>query len=80
MLKIDKIRFHDCDKLSNRYYVYVSSIYYIVKRPSTEKPLTSINIIQNCKNEEDIFNIGGKLPPKGGKVTLQEYFEEKGLA
>jgi hypothetical protein len=80
MLKIAKVRFYNSDKYHNKYYVYTHCSSYIVKRPLDEKPLKSMDVIFSCKEEEDLFKIGACLPPKGGKISLQEYFLEKGLA
>ena len=74
MIRINKIRFHSSDKLHNKFYVYTPAIAYLVKRPIQEKPLASIDVIMNCKTEEDLFKIGGCIAPKDGKITLEEYF------
>jgi hypothetical protein len=80
MIKIAKIRFYNSDKYHNKYYVHTYCTAYIVKRPLTEKPLKSMDVIMGCKEEDDLFKIGAVLAPKGGKISLQEYFLEKGLA
>lgn len=79
MIKITKIRYQGSEKLFNRFSVYTPLTTYMVKRPITEKSLTSIEVIMNCKNEEELFNIGGYIPPKDGKISLEEYFLNMGL-
>jgi hypothetical protein len=79
MIKIDKVRFNGSEKYYNRFYVYSGTISYVVRRPKAEKPLASVEKIMGCKSADDIFSIGGMLAPKGGKFSLEEYFQSRGI-
>lgn len=79
MLSIRKVRFHGTEKFFNRFYVYTASVEYVVRRPIGERPLRSVDIIMNCKSEEELFKIGGSEAPKGGKMSMDEYFERMGF-
>lgn len=79
MIKIDKVRFNGTEKYHNRFFVYSGTISYVVRRPKTERTLTSVEKIMNCKSVEDIFSIGGTLAPKGGKFSLDEYLQSRGI-
>ena len=75
MFSIIKVRYNGAEKLNNRFNIYTSGKTYVVRRPISEKPLASVDIIMNCKTEEELINIGGSVAPKDGKMSLQEYFE-----
>lgn len=75
MFSIKKVRFHGSEKSHNRFYVYTLTSEYLVRRPIGERPLKSIDLIMSCKTVEDLFKIGGTEAPKGGKISMEEYFQ-----
>jgi hypothetical protein len=79
MIKIDKVRFNGTEKFHNRFFVYSGTISYVVRRPISERPLTSVEKIMSCKSLEDLFSIGGTFAPKGGKFSLEEYLQSRGI-
>jgi hypothetical protein len=79
MIKIDKVRFNSSEKFFNRFFVYSGTIYYVVRRPKSERPLHSVEKIMSCKSIEDLYTIGGTPAPKGGKFSLEDYLQSMGI-
>lgn len=79
MIRISKVRFYGSDKFYNKFYVFTPMVTYLVKRPFQERPLTSIDVIMNCKTEDELFKIGGAVAPKDGKIPLDEYLKGMGI-
>ncbi|MDP4146279.1 MAG: hypothetical protein Q8936_17645 [Bacillota bacterium] len=78
-MQISKIRFNGSEKRYNRFFVYTNYFSYLVRRPAEERPLKSVDIIMNCKTEDEIFKIGGMIASELPKISLDEYMERYGL-